>query len=552
MFTTWGLLGLALLGAAPEQERASLVVEAREAPIRTEGGPSQDGWNLWSNGRVGQRVALAGGGTYEVVIRARGTPAAGAWPEMGLVVDEVLVGSALVETNAYRDFRFRVDLKEGDHEVASSFLNDAKTDTEDRNLFLQRLTIIAPAGMAAPRALAGKAPPEEAARREAVVVAATGPAIDRHRKAPAVIQVVDGQGRPMPATRVRVVQKSHEFLFGCNIYGFDRGRSPEEVAAYKERFAGLFNYATLGFYWRSYEPRRGEPRYEATDKVVAWCQERGIRMKGHPILWGNRSGVPTWSQGQPAPDLQRQRVFDILGRYQGRIGFHEVVNEPSHELDVPIDGPYRWAREADPKAYLIINDYQVLGDGAPAFFRLLQKANADGVPYEGIGIQAHEPRMTRFPLERVQAVLDRYATLGKELHITEFTPTSAGQNVLGSHVEGVWDEAAQADYATKFYRVAFAHPAVRAITWWDLSDQFSWLPGGGLLRADMSPKPAYQALRDLIHKEWKTQAEGQTDASGRFEFRGFLGGYEVRVGDQDEAKTFTLRRDASPILVRPE
>ena len=127
------------------------------------------------------------------------------------------------------------------------------------------------------------------------------------------------------------------------------------------------------------------------------------------------------------------------------------------------------------------------------------------MPFDGIGIQAHEPRTMRFPLDRVQEILDQYATLGKGLHITEFTPASSGQKITGSHRDGVWDEAAQADYAVKFYRVCFAHPAMRAITWWDLCDQGSWLPGGGMLRADMSPKPVYEQLQRLIHDEWKTR-----------------------------------------------
>ena len=71
----------------------------------------------------------------------------------------------------------------------------------------------------------------------------------------------------------------------------------------------------------------------------------------------------------------------------------------------------------------------------------------------------------------MEEVLDQYTALGKELHITEFTPTSGGRKITGSHRKGVWDEAAQADYAVKFYRVCFANPAVPAITWWELSDQ---------------------------------------------------------------------------------
>ena len=34
----------------------------------------------------------------------------------------------------------------------------------------------------------------------------------------------------------------------------------------------------------------------------------------------------------------------------------------------------------------------------------------------------------RFPLELVKETLDHYAALGKELHITEFTPTSGSED----------------------------------------------------------------------------------------------------------------------------
>ena len=108
-----------------------------------------------------------------------------------------------------------------------------------------------------------------------------------------------------------------------------------------------------------------------------------------------------------------------------------MVNEPSHLAEPKIDQPYRWARQADPRAYLIVNDYDVLADSGPGFFKLLTAAKQNGVPFDGIGIQAHEPPTMRFPLDRVQEILDQYATLGKDLHITEFTPASAGQKITG-------------------------------------------------------------------------------------------------------------------------
>jgi GH35 family endo-1,4-beta-xylanase len=393
-------------------------------------------------------------------------------------------------------------------------------------------------------AASAKEDPRTAAERERAIVAATRPAIEKNRKSDAVLEVVDSLGRPVEGAKVTGELTNHEFLFGCNIYGFDQFHSAAENEGYRQRFAEFFNYATVGFYWRWYEPERGHPRYGPTDQVVAWCLEHGIRIKGHPLLWGDEAGIPAWSAGQPDASTQRGRVEAILIRYHGKIGFYEVVNEPSHQPIPLIDEPNRWARAADPDAYLIVNDYHVLADGAPGFYRLLARAIAQGVPFDGIGIQAHEPRTMRFPIDRVQAILDRYATLGKELHITEFTPASGGEPITGSHLEGRWDESAQADYAVKFYRVCFAHPAVRAITWWDLSDQHSWRKGGGMLRADMSPKPVYDQLKHLIHEEWTTRVSGTTDASGQLAFRGFRGTYKVTVtkGVQKLERTITLRK----------
>lgn len=70
---------------------------------------------------------------------------------------------------------------------------------------------------------------------------------------------------------------------------------------------------------------------------------------------------------------------------------------------------------------------------------------------------------------------------------------------------------------------------MRGITWWDLCDRGSWLTGGGMLRADMSPKPVYEQLKQLIHEEWKTRVSATTDAEGQFSFQGFFGDYRVVI-----------------------
>ncbi len=136
---------------------------------------------------------------------------------------------------------------------------------------------------------------------------------------------------------------------------------------------------------------------------------------------------------------------------------------------------------------------------------------------------------------------------GKGLHITEFTPTSDGKPVIGWVDGGVWDEEKQAEFAEKFYRVCFGHPAVEAITWWDLSDAASWRAKGGLVDAEMRPKPAYHRLRRLIREEWITRTGGRTDEAGRLALRGFYGRYRVTVesGSRTATREMNLEKGDS-------
>ena len=551
--TTLPLILAMLLAASAAAE---LKIPANDAVIKTVGGELRDpalnepGWNLWSNGQLGDFVQIAEAGKYTVVVRAAGTPAAGDWPEMALSVDNRSLPACTVKGGKFQDYAFTVELAPGVHRLAVAFLNDGVVPVkpgstvwkEDRNLYLSQVRIKSSAGAPGPARGDARAWRKEIEVREKEVLALADKEIERLRQADVLVRVVDAAGKAVSGAQVSAELRRHEFLFGCNIYMFDRFGSAKENDLYKQRFAELFNYATVGFYWRSYEPQRGKPDYAYTDKVVAWCQEHGIRMKGHPLLWGHEAGVPQWCNGQPAPEVQKQRVGEILGRYGGKIAAWEVVNEPAHLPDIRIDQPYRWARQADPNAYLIVNDYEVLGTGCVPFFDLLSKAKAAGVPFDGIGIQAHEPVGVRFPLNSVKEILDHYATLGKDLHITEFTPTSGGQKILGEDVEGAWDDAAQADYAVKFYRTCFGHKAVAAITWWDLCDAGAWQNGGGMLRKDLSPKPVYAALRRLIGQEWSTRATGRSDKDGSFSFRGFLGQYDVSVNGRRIDGDFRLTR----------
>lgn len=366
---------------------------------------------------------------------------------------------------------------------------------------------------------------------------------EKHRKSDGVIVVRGTGGKPVAGANVKVEQVRHEFLFGCNFFKFGRVKSPEREEAYRQRYAALLNYATLGFYWAGYEPARGKPMYEHSEAAADWCRDHGITCKGHPLAWDHPAGSPRWLPDDPneVQRLSTARVRDIVTRLKGRIDIWDVVNEPTdlkrfknpmntfaNKLGaVPFTRLHlEVARQANPKATLLVNDYRT----DPAFVKILEGLREDGKrPFDTIGIQSHM-HGGGWPLARIWEVCDRFAKFNLPIHFTETTIVSGprlgpGENWGATTPEG---EAKQADYVPQFYTMLFAHPAVQALTWWDFADDGAWQgAAAGWLRKDMSPKPVYERLMALVKGDWWTKAEGRTNAHGELALRAFHGTHRV-------------------------
>ncbi|ASV73212.1 hypothetical protein THTE_0610 [Thermogutta terrifontis] len=64
-------------------------------------------------------------------------------------------------------------------------------------------------------------------------------------------------------------------------------------------------------------------------------------------------------------------------------------------------------------------------------------------------------------------------------------------------------------------------------------------------RARQACPSAYRELERLIHEEWKTHADGQTDQNGVYHVRGFRGRYLVRIGRGNTWVVRTLAVDGN-------
>ena len=150
-------------------------------------------------------------------------------------------------------------------------------------------------------------------------------------------------------------------------------------------------------------------------------------------------------------------------------------------------------------------------------------------------------RLTLNP-EKLYRHMDLYSNFGKPLQVTEVTvPAYSWESE---------DEEIQAEIIEKLYSIWFSHPNVEQIIYWNLVDGYAhlWDPDpekikasqgdmtlgenyyhGGLLRFDMSPKPAYYKIKELLQEIWHTEEELVTDKDGRVEFRGFYGEYDLVI-----------------------
>lgn len=386
--------------------------------------------------------------------------------------------------------------------------------------------------------------------------------IELNRKGDAHITVDAPEGSEIT---LEIEQTNHEFRFGGNLLMLDEFETAEKNAIYREKFAELFNLGTVPFYWDALEPEKGKPRYAAdsykiyrrppTDLCVDYCLEHGIEPKCHCLNYDNF--IPEWLKGATVEEYKLEldrRMREIAERYADKIPSFEVTNEtlqpPTHHRsafyheDDYVEWSFRRADRYFPNNRLIINDYEIRKIGEynnrNAYYMQIERLLRNGITHlDSIGLQFH----SFFPLadeenhapfrynpDRLWGLMDLYAKLGLAEQITEMT--------IPAYSGGEEDEAVQAELLCSLYRTFFAHPAMEAVIYWNLVDGYAFRaePGdmtagenkyyGGLLRFDMSEKPAFTQLKKLIHEEWNTRLTVPV-INGKASFRGFWGDYRI-------------------------
>ncbi|MBQ9428386.1 MAG: endo-1,4-beta-xylanase [Clostridia bacterium] len=389
--------------------------------------------------------------------------------------------------------------------------------------------------------------------------------IEQNRKGWGEITVTDREGRAVPGAKITLTQTSHEFKYGCNLFMLDQLETDEKNRLYKAYVKGIANMVTLPFYWNATEPEEGKTRYAADsepmyrrppiDLCMRFCEENGIEPREHGLAYPYF--FPRWLQNASEYEIKKhfvKRCKEIAARYGDRINCIEVVNEMfwgANRFFKFYSDPdfvtwcFRTARTYFPYHKLAINESiktWVDEKMKRAYFEMIRNAQNAGAMIDAVGLHYHmffkadvakKETAKYYDPKNLYDTMDRYARLGLPLQVSEVT--------IPAYSENEQDEALQAEILARVLRIWFSHPAVEQIIYWNLVDGYAHgaAPGdmaagenyyyGGLLRFDMTPKPAYFVFKNLFEKEWRTTAAAVTDGDGFALFKGFYGDYTVRI-----------------------
>ncbi|WP_196217987.1 endo-1,4-beta-xylanase [Streptomyces blattellae] len=251
--------------------------------------------------------------------------------------------------------------------------------------------------------------------------------------------------------------------------------------------------------WDAVERTRNTFTYGAADQIVNHAQSRGMKVRGHTLVW--HSQLPSWVGSLGTADLRtamNNHITQVMQHWRGEIDSWDVVNEAFQDgssgarRSSPfqdklgngfIEEAFRTARAADPSAKLCYNDYNTDGINAKsnAVYNMVRDFKARGVPIDCVGFQSHFNSASPVPSD-YQANLQRFADLGVDVQITELDIEGSG--------------TAQANSYSNVVRACLAVSRCTGITVWGVTDKYSWRAGGTPLLFDgnYNKKPAYNAV----------------------------------------------------------
>lgn len=363
--------------------------------------------------------------------------------------------------------------------------------------------------------------------------------INESRKKNVKVEVVDPSGNPVKDALVNIKMDDQLMNLGTMVNQWyitewpnviKTPKDAEDARMLKETLVNYFNTSVLGngLKWNYWEDGR-----KANSRLaMSTLKEMGLRVRGHALYWDAAHFVPSNLQpiAKSDPDQFRTLVTDHIKRmaeeFRGSVTDWDVLNEPTGSRtyllanygESVIKEWFAAARQSDPIAKLYVNETAITGfDNAQyqKFAQIVQGMIANGVDFDGVGLQGHFPTKPAGP-EAFLKQIDAFAKMGKSVQVTEYDLDSA-------------DEDFQADFLRDQLIASFSNPSVKGFIMWGYWDADHEKKKSPMFRADWSMKPSAQMWYRLWKYAWNTNVEGFTNEAGEFTAPAYEGHYTISV-----------------------
>ena len=274
------------------------------------------------------------------------------------------------------------------------------------------------------------------------------------------------------------------------------------------------------FKWHWLEPSDGNCNWNRSDAAVAAILFRNISVRGSAGgVWPIHN--PPWlsKRARSLSPLQLRAVLvkhmaSIVGRYKGRVGSWDVVNEPLINFPPSSCGKSNWscalfrsstwtgstpvdwtrieprpsspeeslgagaylaaslqaARTADPAAILMLNEYDIhslANNKTHLFLAMLEDLVKAGAALDGVGIQMHlEDKYSTYSPTALAEVIDRINVMGLDVHISELDMAPSCSRCYANATTPAEKLARQGEIYASVLHVCLAAKRCSALVMW--------------------------------------------------------------------------------------
>lgn len=261
------------------------------------------------------------------------------------------------------------------------------------------------------------------------------------------------------------------------------------------------------------QPLEGVFDFSLADRFVKFGRKHKMYIIGHTLVW--HSQVPNWffvdSKGNTVSrevliSRMRNHIQTLMKRYKGKVKGWDVVNEAINDDGSWRQSPFytiigkeyvklafQFAHEADPKAQLYYNDYNMEKEGRRnTVVKMVKELQQQGIKIDAIGMQSHLT-MDYPTLDAFEESVKAFSSLGVKVMITELDLTvlpfpkneiSADVSLnfkydatLNPYINGLTDSASVAfeNRIEAFFKLFIKYKnEISRVTVWGLSDKDSW------------------------------------------------------------------------------